>query len=88
MPSQTRAYKLVRTILSFRGGTKKSHPKQQALGALMGRPIKKGSAIVNGATLQFVKPFPVALPCWTGGIVQCHAGKRVAPLRMELPHVG
>jgi hypothetical protein len=61
--SQTGAYKLVHTILSFRGGTKKSHPEQQACDALMGRPIKKGSAIVNGATLQFVKPFPVALLC-------------------------
>jgi hypothetical protein len=65
MPSHMGAYKLVRTILSFRGGTKKSHPEQQARGALMGRPIKKGSANVNGATLQFVKPFSVALPCCT-----------------------
>jgi hypothetical protein len=64
-PSRTGAYKLVRTILSFRGGTKKSHSEQQARDVLMGRPIKKGSTIVNGATLQFVKPFPVALPCCT-----------------------
>jgi hypothetical protein len=62
MPSQTGAYKLVCTNLSFRGGTKKSHPEQQACGALMGRPIKKGSATLNGATLRFVKPFPMALP--------------------------
>jgi hypothetical protein len=65
MPSQTGAYKLVRTILSFRGGTKKSHSEQQVCGTLMGRPIKKGSAIVNGATLKVVKLFPVALPCCT-----------------------
>jgi hypothetical protein len=64
-PSQTGAYKLVRSTLSFWGGTKKSHPEQQARDALVGRPIKKGSAIVNGATLQFVKTFPVALPCCT-----------------------
>jgi hypothetical protein len=51
--------------LNFRGGTKKSHLEQQARDALMGRPIKKGSAIVNGATLHFVKPFTVVLPCCT-----------------------
>jgi hypothetical protein len=49
IPSQTGAYKLVCTTLSFRGETK-SHPEQQARGALMGRPIKKDSDIVNGAT--------------------------------------
>jgi hypothetical protein len=43
MPSQTEAYKLVLTTLNFRGGTKKSHPEQQARGALMGRPIKRHS---------------------------------------------
>jgi hypothetical protein len=52
MPSQIGAYKLVLTTLSFRGGTKMSHPEQQARGALMGRPIKKGSATLNGATLR------------------------------------
>jgi hypothetical protein len=62
-PSQTGAYKLVRSTLRFRGGTKKSHPEQLACSALMGQPIKKGSAIVNGATLQFVKPCSLALPC-------------------------
>jgi hypothetical protein len=90
-PSQIGAYKLVRTILSFRGGTKKSHPEQQAHGTLMGRLIKKGNAIVNETTLQFVKkPFLWryrAVPV-TGGVVQCHVGKRVAPVRMKLPHVG
>jgi hypothetical protein len=65
MPSQTEAYKLVLTTLSFRGGTKKSHPEQQARGALMGWPIKKGSATLNGATLRFVKPCTLALPCCT-----------------------
>jgi hypothetical protein len=54
--SQTGAYKSVRITLNFRGGTKKSHLEQLERGALMGRPIKKGSAIVNGATLHFVKP--------------------------------
>jgi hypothetical protein len=65
MPSQTGAYKLVLTTINFRGGTKKSHPEQQARGALMGRPIKKGSANLNGATLRFVKPCTLALPCCT-----------------------
>jgi hypothetical protein len=63
MPSQPGAYKLVLITLSFRGGTKKSHPEQQACGALMGRPIKKGSATLNGATLRFVKPCILVLPC-------------------------
>jgi hypothetical protein len=40
-PSQTRAYMLVYAPLSFRGGTKKSHPKQPPRGALMGRPINR-----------------------------------------------
>jgi hypothetical protein len=65
MPSQTGAYKLVLTTLSFRGGTKKSHPEQQAHGALMGRPIKNGSATLNGSTLRFVKPCTLALPYCT-----------------------
>jgi hypothetical protein len=65
MPYKIGAYKLVLTTLSFRGGTKKSHPKQQARGALMDRPIKKDSATLNGATLRFVKPCTLALPCCT-----------------------
>jgi hypothetical protein len=65
MPSQTGAYKLVCTSFNFRGGTKKSHPEQQAREALMGRPIKKGIATLNGATLRFVKPCTLALPCCT-----------------------
>jgi hypothetical protein len=65
MPSQTGAYKLVRIPLSFRGGTKKSHPEQLACGALMGWPIKEGSAIWDGATLRFVKPGSLALSCCT-----------------------
>jgi hypothetical protein len=56
VPSQTGAYKPVCITLNFRGGTKKSHPEQLARDTLMDRPIKKGSAIVNGATLHFVKP--------------------------------
>jgi hypothetical protein len=65
MPSQTGAYKLVQIPLNFRGGTKKSHPEQLPQGALMGRPIKKGSVIRSGATLGFVKPGLLALPCCT-----------------------
>jgi hypothetical protein len=98
MPSQTGAYKLVLTTLSFRCGTKKSHPEQQACGALMGRPIKKDSATLNGATLRFVKPCTLALPCCTydrrGPLVPCWrkgsstqngaTPSRVAPLLQAL----
>jgi hypothetical protein len=62
MPSQTRVYKPVQIPLSFRGGTKKSHPEQLPRDALMGRPIKKGSATLIGATLGFAKPVKLALP--------------------------
>jgi hypothetical protein len=53
MSSQTGAYKPVQIPLSFRGGTKKSHPEQLPRVALLGRPIKKGSAIPSEATLGF-----------------------------------
>jgi hypothetical protein len=65
MPSQTGVYKSVQIPLSFRGGTKKSHPEQLRRDALMGQPIKKGSATPSGATLGFVKPVILALPCCT-----------------------
>jgi hypothetical protein len=88
--SQIGVYMLVRFFLSFRGGTKKSHPEQSPHDALMGWPIKMVAPLW--------KELPYALwshAQWSYPVVpmtckvrSCHVGERVAPLRKAPHHVG